>query len=187
MIHWRAPGLDLVPPRGGVEGASDAADGASATESDSIRTLQELGPAQLIERVLLPQHRIIRSKLAAITRLTASAPRAQGSRSHLRLHVALMVEELATLVIDDLGREERDLFPHLIAGEIAQAELGELHYRHGEIDERLARARELTAVRSAHPDVDPEGQALFQLLAELATLIDRHHACESAALFADRP
>ena len=187
MIHWRPPSIDPGTAHASDGAASDAADGASATESGTIRTLQELGPTQLIERVLLPQHRIIRSKLAAITRLTAGAPRAQGSRSHLRLHVALMVEELATLVIDDLGREERDLFPHLIAGEVAQAELGELHYRHGEIDERLVRARELTLVRSAQPDVDPEGKALFQLLAELATLIDRHHACENAALFAGRP
>lgn len=57
-----------------------------------------LPPAQVVERLLLPQHRALRTKLAAISRLTAGAPRAQGSRPLGRVHLAVVLEEVATML-----------------------------------------------------------------------------------------
>lgn len=187
MIHWRAPSIEVGKPRTNDAAGPDVADAAHADDledSSTVRSLQALPAAQVIERLLLPQHRVLRTKLAAISRLTAGAPRAQGSRPHGRLHIGVMIEELATVLLDHMGREERELFPQLAAGDVPQHELGELHYRHGEIDERIARVRELADTCGLERDPQPEGRAVYGLLVELATLFDRHRTCEAALLLA---
>lgn len=186
MIHWRAPSIEVGRPRESGGDAIDADQGTGPEDSATIRALQAMPVAQVVERLLLPQHRALRTKLAAISRLTAGAPRAQGSRPLGRVHLAVLLEEVATMLLDHMGREERELFPRLIAGDLPQHELGELHYRHGELDEGLAQVHALAERGGLERDPLPESRALYGLLLEFTALFERHHACEAVLLNAIR-
>jgi regulator of cell morphogenesis and NO signaling len=84
---------------------------------------RELSTRDLITVVIARHHRYLHRTLPFLRALAEKVARAHGAKVESLGTVAMRVNDLADTLLDHLEQEERFLFPALLAGEDATAEL----------------------------------------------------------------
>jgi len=151
---------------------------------EGLEDLDRVATPTLIDRLLLPQHVVIRACLTALRATAADLAQRDGSRAHILQRAARMLDELTEIMLDHFDHEERVVFPFLSSGAAPVQILGQIHDHHDDIDDRLRRMRALTVELRSGDEVTDDVVVLFEGLCELDTLACRHHALERHTLLA---
>lgn len=151
---------------------------------EGLGDLDRVSTATLVERLLLPQHVVLRACLKSLRATAANLAQHDGSRAHILRRAALMLDDLTDVMFDHFDHEEHEVFPFLATGVAPVQALGHVHDHHDLIDDRLRRLRALTTELQCGDEVTDDIVTLFEGLCTLDVLSCRHHALERQALLA---
>jgi iron-sulfur cluster repair protein YtfE (RIC family) len=158
-----------------------------ATRVDGEHDLSQLDRVTtnvLIQRLLEPQHDMLRSTLRGLRDTAAGLARCDRTRSHVLRRAAGMITELADVMNEQFEHEERSVFPFLQAGVAPIHSLGEIHDHHHDVDGRLRRLWALTAELTPSHDTAAGIASLLEGLDALDGLVRRHRQIECQGLLA---
>ena len=164
----------------------DAAD-RHPTDGGGDHDLSDLGRVTtpvLIQRLLEPQHDMLRSTLRGLRDTAAGLARRDRSRSHVLRRASAMIDELSDVMTEQFEHEERSVFPFLQAGVAPIHRLGAIHDHHDDIAGRLRRLWALTAELEPSRDHAADHGALLEGLDALEGLFRRHRQSECEGLLA---
>lgn len=138
----------------------------------------------LISRVLAYQHRHLRANLALIRLESGNLARDHAKRMPVLRVVRSMVGELSDRLNGHLDEEEDQLFPALLDGPSAETRrsLGCMFDEHREFAELLRRLRAAAHDYVPGEDIGDNVRALYRALADLESLVLRHHHVENHVL-----
>lgn len=170
-----AKGLDL-PALEAELGALDS----SAAPADA-----EMPTEALIGRILERYHAVHRRELPELARLARRVEAVHRENPHVPAGLAELLEEMEQELAGHMIKEERILFPMMLAGQGTSAggPIAVMRHEHDDHGERLARVMELTG-----DAIPPEGacttwRALYAGIRKFAEDLTEHVHLENNVLF----
>jgi regulator of cell morphogenesis and NO signaling len=141
--------------------------------------------AELVEHLLERYHAPLRTELPRLIDLSHLVERAHADKPERPAGLAELLSEVRDAVESHLAKEEKILFPLILAGRGAMARMPvqvmlQEHEDHGR---SLRRIRELTADFGLPEDACPSWRELYRSLAELELELMRHIHLENDILF----
>ncbi len=138
----------------------------------------------LISRVLAYQHRHLRANLALIRLEATNLSHVHADRMPVLRLVRSMMGELSESLNAHLDGEEDELFPALLAGPSVETRrsLGRMFDEHREFAALLRRLRAETNDYAPGADIGDDVRGLYRDLADLESLVLRHHHVENHVL-----
>jgi regulator of cell morphogenesis and NO signaling len=157
---------------------------AAAPPPDAVRW-DEAPLHAVVEHIVERYHARLRDDLPRLAEMAAKVERVHAEKASCPVGLAKHLAIMESAVQEHLDKEERILFPMILAGRGAQAQMPirvmlQEHEDHGE---SLARTRALTADLVAPPEACATWRALYLGLTELETDLHAHIHLENYVLF----
>jgi len=155
------------------------------TEPDPEADPRTASTSALISRALARQHRHLRATLALLHHVSAEQARDHGQAFPVLRIVASAIENISDHLLPHLDHEEDELFPALIRGEVSptmRQQLAMMFDEHRVFSELFHRLRDMTGGYRAPDGADEEVVLLMRGIAELESLVNRHHHLENHVL-----
>lgn len=156
---------------------------AIAAPEPEEESWNEAPPAELVRHILDAYHAPLAEELPRLEAMARKVFEAHRSRDPARLYAVLeTVEALRAELEDHMAREERDLFPAVVAGSpVPPTDL--LVDDHAATGEALARLRRLTDDYRVPEDACTTWRALWHGLEALESSLHQHIHLENNVLF----
>ena len=169
-------GLDPNGILAEIEGAPSTGDLASWSD----RPVPEL-----IEHILTRYHARLRSDLPALIAMAEKVETRHADKPAVPVGLARHLRAMHTAVLDHLAKEERILFPMILAGRGAMCggPIQVMEAEHGDHGENLARMRALAGDLVLPPQACTTWRALYMGLAALESDLMEHIHLENNVLF----
>jgi len=141
--------------------------------------------ADLIEHLVGFYHRRLREELPELVRLAARVETRHGAKASCPHGLAAHLTTMHEAVLEHLAKEERILFPLILAGRGAQAAapINVMEVEHEDHRATLLQTRQLTAGLVAPPEACATWRALYLRLEDLERELMEHIHLENNVLF----
>lgn len=149
----------------------------------------QLPPAELVEHIVGRHHAYLRDELPRLLAMASRVAQVHGGHTPSLVEVDDVLRSLAQELYDHLQKEERILFPAIVALSLGGATMplggpiGCMIHEHDDAGAALSRLRELTAGFVPPAEACNTYRALFAGLEELESDLHRHIHLENSVLF----
>lgn len=168
-------GLDLAALEAELEAL---ADGGSAADADQ--------PTEaLIGRILERYHAVHRRELPELVRLARRVEAVHRENPNVPAGLADLLDEMEQEMVSHMMKEERILFPMMLAGQGAMAggPIAVMRHEHDDHGDRLARIMALTGHATPPPGACTTWRALYAGIQKFAEDLTEHVHLENNVLF----
>ena len=168
-------GVDLAALEaelGALEGTAAPADADQPTEA-------------LIGRILERYHAVHRRELPELVRLARRVEAVHRENPHVPAGLGNLLEEMEEEMVSHMMKEERILFPMMLAGQGAMAggPIAVMRHEHDDHGDRLARIMDLTGDATPPPGACTTWRALYAGIRKFAEDLTEHVHLENNVLF----
>lgn len=173
-----------------VDAVVDQLEGEAAAKSESGRNPAQLPPAELAEYIVETHHAFLRRELPRLQAMSERVAHVHGGHTPSLIQMAEVFFELEDELTSHMMKEERILFPAIIAlsrGEGApgflDSPIARMVHEHESVGVALAQLRELSHGFQPPADACNTYRALFAGLNDLEEDLHRHIHLENSVLF----
>ena len=139
----------------------------------------------LIGRILERYHAVHRRELPELVRLARRVEAVHRENPHVPAGLADLLEEMEQEMMSHMMKEERILFPMMLAGQGAMAggPIAMMRHEHDDHGDRLARIMDLTGHATPPPGACTTWRALYAGIQKFAEDLTEHVHLENNVLF----